>query len=106
MQRRVTEFLDRFPEIQLDAVAAGPDRLAMGLRSRSIDVALHPVVALMGLALAATELRCRPTPFQAGALWLRIRLFCQPGPHQNFCEKACTFQSPAPATQDDPSSRA
>lgn len=39
------EFLERFPDIQLDGVAAGPDRLAIGLRSRAIDVALHPSVA-------------------------------------------------------------
>lgn len=35
------DFLDRFPDVQLDGVEAGTDKLLSGLQSRIIDIAIH-----------------------------------------------------------------
>lgn len=35
------DVLERFPDIQLDALETGPDRMLSGLQSRIIDVAIH-----------------------------------------------------------------
>lgn len=35
------DVLERFPDVQLDAIEAGPDRMLSGLQSRIIDVAVH-----------------------------------------------------------------
>lgn len=35
------DVLERFPDVQLDAIETGPDRMLSGLQSRIIDVAIH-----------------------------------------------------------------
>lgn len=35
------DVLERFPDVQLDAIETGPDRMLSGLQSRIIDVAVH-----------------------------------------------------------------
>lgn len=35
------DVLERFPDVQLDALEAGPDRMLSGLQARIVDIAIH-----------------------------------------------------------------
>lgn len=41
LKMMLSDFLSRYPDVQLDAVEAGAQRLACGLQARMIDVAVH-----------------------------------------------------------------
>jgi len=87
------DVLEHFPDIQLDALETGPDRMLSGLQSRIIDVAIHPG------QMEETGLKKRP-------LWSERLMVALPSNHRLINQdtifwtdlRKCVFVLPATCT--------